>query len=68
MVWGGLERVIGGNCHVRLFQVSSFVRLPAAKGSKTMAVLLTVKAQFSVHKRNIAKAAPEAWEWQETST
>ncbi len=38
-----------------------FVRLPAAKGSKMMAILSTVEAQFSVHKRNIAKAAPEAW-------
>ncbi len=42
------------------------VRLLAAKGSKTMPVLLTVEAQLSLLKCNITKAVPEAWEWQET--
>ncbi len=30
-----------------------------------MSVLSTVEAQLSLHKWNIAKAAPEAWEWQD---
>ncbi len=41
-----------------------FVYLLAAKGSKTMPVLSTVEAQLSLHKRNIAKAVPEARDWQ----
>ncbi len=53
----------GSSWHVWLFH---FVRLLAAKGSETMPVLTTVEAQLSLHKRNIAKAAPEAPEWQET--
>ncbi len=36
-----------------MFQVSWFVCLLAAKGSKTMPVLSTVEAQLSLHKRNI---------------
>ncbi len=56
------EQVTGGSWHVRSFRVSWFVRLLAAKGSKTIS---TVEAQLSLRKRNIAKAAPEAWEWQE---
>ncbi len=60
------KRVNGCSWHVRLFRVSWFVRLFAAKGSKTMPVLLTVEAQLLLHKRNIAKAAPEVREWQET--
>ncbi len=32
-----------------------------------MPVLLTVEAHLSLHMRNVAKAAPEAREWQETS-
>ncbi len=31
---------------------------------KTLPVLSTVEAQLSLHERNIAKAAPEAREWQ----
>ncbi len=53
---------------VWLFQVSWFVCLPAAKGSKMMPVLSTVEAQLSLHKRNIAKAAPETREWRETGS
>ncbi len=61
------ERVNGSNRHVWLLRVSWIVCLPAAKGSKTMPVLSTVEAQLSLHKRNIAKTAPEAQERQETS-
>ncbi len=43
-----------------------FVYLLAAKGSETMPILSTVEAQLSLHKCNIATAAPEAREWQET--
>ncbi len=32
-----------------------------------MPVRSTVKAQLSLHKRNIVKAAPEAQKWQETA-
>ncbi len=52
----------GGSWHTWLLQVSWFVRLLAAKESKTMAVLSTVEAQLSLHKHNVAKAAPEALE------
>ncbi len=31
-----------------------------------MSILSTVEAQLSLHKHNIAKAAPEARQWQET--
>ncbi len=43
--------------HVWLFRAS---HLLSAKGTKTMPVLSTVEAQLSLHKRNIAKAAPKA--------
>ncbi len=33
-----------------------------------MPVLSTVEAQLSLHERSIAKAAPEAREWQETGS
>ncbi len=62
------ECVNGGSWQVWLFRVSLFVRLLAAKGSKRCHVVLTtVEAQLSLHKRNITKAASEAWEWQETA-
>ncbi len=57
------ERVNGSSCHVGLFRVSWFVRLLAAKGSKTMSVLSTVEAQLSVHKRNnISRKQPQKHE------
>ncbi len=46
--------------------VSRFTCLLAAKESKMMPVLSTVEAQLSLHKYNIAKAAQEARECQET--
>ncbi len=63
----GLGRANDGSWHACLFRVPCrwFVRLLAAQGSKTMPVLSTVEAQLSLHKRNITKAAPEAWKWQE---
>ncbi len=63
-VWEAWKQVNGGSCHVWLFQVTWFFRLPAAKWSKMRAVLSTVEAQLSVQKRNITKATPEAREWQ----
>ncbi len=62
------EWVNGGSCHVWLFWVSWFVCLPTATGTKTMPVLSTVETQLSLHKHNIAKAAPETQEWQETGS
>ncbi len=48
------------------FELTGLFRLLDAKGSKMLPVLSTVEAQLSLNERNIANAAPEAWEWQET--
>ncbi len=59
--------VNGGSRHICM-AVSSYLVCspPRCKRQQTMPVLSTVEAQLSLHKRNIAKAAPEAREWQET--
>ncbi len=61
------EWVNGGSWQYGCFELASwFARLLVAKQChKTMLVLSAVKAQLLLHKRNVAKAAPEAREWQE---
>ncbi len=45
-----------------VLKLAGFVSFLAAKESKAMPILSKVEAQLSLHKRNIAKAAPEAQE------
>ncbi len=47
---------------VSSYTCSWFVRLLAAKRTKTMPVLSTVEAKLSLHKRNIVKEAPKVLE------